>query len=732
MMARRLLLGTLLGACMAGWASLLEALSLFGDFPYQVDPRTWVALLPLYLLVGAGFGLLAAPFLGLVTKRAHREEEPGLHLGLFLLCAGWWAVALLEARMGLDTKFSSLSGTALKLFAMASLWPLGAYLVGYRLIRTNLGWAFAATARPLSVGISLILLVIVAAGTSLLPVRSAQVSDHHQATAAPAVAPNVLFVVLDTVAAPHLGSYGYFRATSPRLDALAGEGALFENAFSAAPWTLPSHASMFTSLLPNLHGTGWERPRLSDGLATVPALEKHDYHTLAEELAQRGYDTAGASEKSWLSYTAGLTQGFHSYYDFSRSSLHDDFLLPRFWNRYREKFGAPAPMAEDKGGSRVVDTALDWLGGNRARQQDRPFFLFMNLNEAHDPYLPPGDFKGHFRPEGATEQDFLELKPHNVTESHREVVIGDFLPTPVQWEIYKSLYDEEILYQDGLLGRLFDGLKEMGLMEDTLVIVTADHGEEFGELSHRAGHQLSLSDRLLHVPLIMRYPERIPAGRRVKAMASTLDIFPTILDLVEKEQGMSWPKSADQMAFQGVSQLATMQEGGAAARDFVMAHYFNPTPYLSGFDGWDWLAADGGILPPEVARTMRSIDILRTANQKLYLYGDGTRALVDLAQDPTEQSSELAEIAAKDLPAAALYERRFYLQLNSAVVSYEKWAGQFAWYRREVKKTPIRLQATGGQNLEQIGYTGTGSGAQDLDLSGAQSYQLPPFFQFRR
>jgi arylsulfatase A-like enzyme len=730
MMARRLLLGALLGAALAGWASLFEAIRLYGAFPYHADPLVWGGLLPIHLLVGALGGLLLAPFLGLVTRKSHLQDEIGLHLGLFLLCVGGLAIGIVEARMGLDVKYGTFSGAALGRFVVPLAWAVGAYLVGYRLIRSPLGWTVASLARPVAVSAGLVFLILAAGVSFLLPVRTAQVSDHRSAQAAPASSPNVLFIVLDTLSAQHLGSYGYHRATSPRLDALAGEGAQFQNAFSAAPWTLPSHASMFTGLLPNLHGTGWQRPRLSDGQAAADELEAHDYHTLAEELAMRGYDTVGVAEKSWISHTAGLTQGFHTVFDYSQPSLADGFLVMRFWNRYRDKFGMPAPRVEDKGGARVVDTALDWLDGHRTRDERRPFFMFMNLNEAHDPYLPPAEFKGHFRPAEATDQDFADLKPHNTVSSHRDVIMGDFTPSPLQWEIYKSLYDDEILYQDMLLGRLFDGLVEQGLMEETLIVVTSDHGEEFGELSHRLGHQLSLSDRLLHVPLIMRYPERIPAGQRLDAMASTIDIFPTVLDLVEQEQGMSWPKSGQEMAIQGVSQLGTMQ-GGPPARDFVMAHYFNPTPYLTGFEQWDWEAPDGA-LPPEVAITLRSIDVIRTADGKLYLYGDGQRAFVRLADDPTEQSSEAPEIAADDLTSARLYERRFHLQLNSAVSAYEKWVGHFAWYRTEVKgAAAAKAGAVGNQQMEQLGYVGDAGGADAVDLGELESIQLPPFFRLR-
>jgi hypothetical protein len=202
------------------------------------------------------------------------------------------------------------------------------------------------------------------------------------------------------------------------------------------------------------------------------------------------------------------------------------------------------------------------------------------------------------------------------------------------------------------------------------------------------------------------------------------------LDVIETKIQLRWGESPQLRSIQGVSQLPVLVGDEDAARDFIMAHYFNPAPYLASYEEWDWMEPDGG-MPDEVAITMRSIDVMRTKEHKLYMYGDGQRALVDLAQDPTEQSSEALEMPAAAQALAHSYEQRFQQQLNSSIVAYEKWIGHFAWYRREIKNNTIKIQAVGDQALEGMGYVGDTSGEPQVDLAASPTYQLPPFFRLR-
>jgi|FLOH01.1.fsa_nt_gi arylsulfatase A-like enzyme len=726
-----LLHGALMGACFAGWASLFEACWLFSAFPYQIDPTAWTINLPAYLAVGAALGSGCALFLPLLQRDERRSAQLRALLGMFILAVGCTATCLLLARMTwLPPQVATLSATALFLFAEILVVGVMAFGMAVFLGRRFLPNRLSALFGPNAINAFSATLILLAGISFLLPVTDSDGAFPERAATAAVDAPNVLLVVLDTVAASHLGSYGYERNTSPRLDQLASEGVLFEQHYAAAPWTLPSHASIFTSLHPNTHGAGWQKPRLADGTASVGTIAYNDYQTLAEELSFLGYDTCGVSEKAWLSAESGLTQGFESYWDFSNLPFDESFLLPRVFHRYQAKLGWPITKPTDKGGAQVVNQALAWLGGNRARDEDRPFFLFLNLNEAHDPYNPPPGYREKFLPDGFSLTATYPPLLRSDVMLHREVLQGVTTISTAEMVLFKALYDAEILYQDTLLGQLLDGLQSIGQKENTIIIITSDHGEEFGEIEGRVGHQLSLSDSLLHVPLVIRYPALLPAGRRVSSMASTLDIFPTILAILEKQRGYPTEKTLDAYALEGVSQLDTMQEGGAAVRDFVMAHYSNPTAYLASFRGWDNTSPYNFSL----ARYLRSIDMIRTLDDKLYLYGDGERAFLNLLQDPTEQDSALSKVPEEHRERASFLEWRFHQQMNAYVVVKELFIGNLNRFRKltgQNIQTPANIDTSGmtAQELESIGYIGGSVGDARL---AKDPLGLMPFQELQR
>lgn len=317
-------------------------------------------------------------------------------------------------------------------------------------------------------------------------------------------APNVLWVVLDTVRADHTGPGGYSRATTPRLAALAAEGVVFERAYSTAAWTLPAHASMFTGLLPTRHGCHDQTLRLGDALPTV-----------AERLGEAGYMTALLSSNPWVGADTGLGRGFGHIVDAWRWPLSASFLpvsaLLRPWR------------GEDKGATQIAPAAQAWLD---QRPQDRPFFLVVNLMEAHDPYH-----------ELATEHLWRFTDNSDAVRSSRtysrELKAPGSLPSPSPEEgrDLVDLYDAGIYADDATLGALLDDLAARGLLERTLVIVTADHGESFGE-GGRWGHQATPDEEVLRVPLVMRLPGALPAGAQVTAPVSVVDLLPTVLDLL--------------------------------------------------------------------------------------------------------------------------------------------------------------------------------------------------------
>lgn len=372
-----------------------------------------------------------------------------------------------------------------------------------------------------------VVLAVVGIGREVMQRR--QVTDRIASLPAPdAGAPNVLVIILDTVRAASMSFLGYARQTTPRLAALGAEGAVFEHAWSTAPWTLPSHAGMFTGRYPSQLSTNWREP-----------LDRAE-PTLAEALAARGYHTAGfAANHFYTSYESGLTRGFVEYSDYRRTAkqvllsstltqtnlfwqlLHGHGVLPRLRDLVRMDLRLQTMWTSDrKLAMHAVDEFLSWQRGVKGR----PFFAFINLYDAHLPYDPPPGFATQF----AEEPSELDR------------------------------YDGGIAYMDHALGVMFDSLKARGQLDNTLVIISSDHGEGFGEHGLH-GHGNSLYRPELHVPLVLRFPPRVPAGGRIAAPATLRDLSATVLDVAGPRAGTP--------ALPGTSWLAML--GGAEASAVV-------------------------------------------------------------------------------------------------------------------------------------------------------------------
>jgi arylsulfatase A-like enzyme len=326
-------------------------------------------------------------------------------------------------------------------------------------------------------------------------------------------APNVLLVVLDTVRAQSCSLYGYNRPTTPQLERLANGGVCFERAISTSPWTLPSHASMFTSRFPHELSADREMP-LDD-----------TYRTLAEALSDHGYVTAGfVANVVYCNRGYGLQRGFAHYEDYPvslgqtvlSSSLGRTMAIN---DRLRNMLGYHETLNR-KTAAAVNAAFLRWL----SRQDSRPFFAFLNYFDAHEPYLPPPPFDVMFgprRPRG----DFWHMPDF---AGHCD----KWLMSPEEIQVELDAYEGAIASIDHQLGLLFDELDRLGALQNTLVIITSDHGEEFGEhgvFDH--GHSLYLPS--LHVPLLILFPSRVPAGWRVREPASLRDLPATVVDLLE-------------------------------------------------------------------------------------------------------------------------------------------------------------------------------------------------------
>ncbi len=341
----------------------------------------------------------------------------------------------------------------------------------------------------------------------------------------PAVAGNVLLIVMDTVRADSLGLYGYSRDTSPNLSRWAKRGVRFDWAFSPAPWTFPSHSSFLTGQWPSILGAHWE-PTLN------PA-----YPTLAEFLASRGYLTAGfAANTHWCSYESGMNRGFAHYEDYPLTPLAVlGTTGPGRW--ILEKLRAPLDYyavkwirSQSRDAAGINRSFLDWL--SRKPADGRPSFAFLNYLDAHEPFLAPAEGAGHFfglRPESRDDyQMLLEYWDRDKLKL-----------SPRQIELARDSYDDCIAALDRQVGALLDELDRRGVLRDTHVIITSDHGEQFGE--HGVfNHGFSLYAHEIHVPLLIISPET-PPGRTISEPASLRNLPATVLDLLGLDAGSPFP-----------------------------------------------------------------------------------------------------------------------------------------------------------------------------------------------
>jgi arylsulfatase A-like enzyme len=354
--------------------------------------------------------------------------------------------------------------------------------------------------------------------------------------------PNVLLITLDTVRADHLSLYGYGRPTSPVLERLARWGVRFDEARASAPWTLPSHATMFTGRWHHELSVKWMTP-----------LDRKR-QTLAEYLGEHGYATAGFVANPVCSYDSGLNRGFTHYEDYILEYLlpfRTAWLVDRVVRTISDlgvfvgrtlDVGPLRPMRESwlspylaewrrKDAGSINLAFMGWL--SRRREPDRPFFAFLNYYDAHAPYvLPDGaGYRFGLKPQRAA--DFIFLMEEWETIDKRSL-------RPVYRGLAGDSYDNCVAYLDERLGELLEGLRLSGVLDRTLVIVTADHGEEMGE-HDLFDHGESLYRPEIRVPLLIV----LPAGRRctgaTRETVSLRDLPATIVDLVGLEGGSPFP-----------------------------------------------------------------------------------------------------------------------------------------------------------------------------------------------
>lgn len=458
--------------------------------------------------------------------------------------------------------------------------------------------------------------------------------------------PNVLLIVLDTVRADHMSCYGYRRQTSPYIDAFAQTAKLYKNVLSPANWTAPGHASLFTGLPASAHGTNWPDPFLPE-----------QFEVLAGQLKSSGYQTAGlATNGLFVTPHFGFSRGFEMFWNPPRKAENVSSLLLR-------EMGVNTDHFDSCSDTTAMHHRLGrWF--DEEYQPHKPFFIFLNYMDPHYPYIPPLSSPLFSKPASWHKWDDL---PHERLMEY--TLTGANTLTPNDINDLVALYDEEIAYADRKVHELLEFFRVNGLDENTIIIITSDHGELWGE-HHMLCHESTVYEPLVRVPLIVRFPDRLGTGIETRLVQSH-DVYPTILEIC----GVEWRRRA-----------------AHNCRSLLQQDRSEPRSAIS-----ELLAPRMGVILQrtfpniERYRIVEPVRALQVGDMKLILDVKGTAELYDLASDPLERNNlatEKQEVV-----------RTLRTQLEGWLSSFEHYQPRARSSQNRRKMTPKEREA-----LKALGY----------------------------
>ena len=440
--------------------------------------------------------------------------------------------------------------------------------------------------------------------------------------------PNVVVVVMDTARARETVRPDHRETTLPALDGLAEGGTEYTQALASAPWTLPSHASLFTGTYPSKHGAHAGHRRLDD-----------DLPTLAEAFRSDGYETVAVSNNTWISGEFGFARGFDTLYKTWQYVQTDTDLgeIARTKRGSELVRGLAARLAEgnpainianaiygrffrkrtDNGARRTNEWIRRWLAD---RRHDDPFFCFVNYLEPHLEYRPPQALAEQYLPEGVTYDEAMA-----VPQDAWGYIAGTVDLTERELDVLRALYRAELAYLDRRIDELRSHLEAADEFENTVFVVTGDHGENIGDHG-LMDHQYCLYDTLLHVPLVV-HGGGFEDGR-VDELVQLTDLAPTLLDAA----GIDAPEMRE--GFQGRSFHPTAE---TEPREHAIAEYMAPQPSMAA------LREQVGTPADDIERFDRSLRAIRTGDEKLIRGSDGTREFYDIDDDPAESANRATE-----------------------------------------------------------------------------------------
>jgi choline-sulfatase len=430
-------------------------------------------------------------------------------------------------------------------------------------------------------------------------------------------AKNLLVLVIDTVRADVYTPFNpQTQVKAPAFDALAAESTVFVNAYANENWTKPSVATILSGLYPATHGA----KRDNDVLSSEVKL-------LSEHLQQQQFATA-----------AFIANGYVS----------DKFGFQRGWDHYTNYIRENKPSEAE----RVFKDAQDWV----EKARDRRFFLYIQTIDPHVPYAVPAEYVRLYHPEPYTGPVGPSLDGHE----QAAISAGKKKASDADRRWIQALYHGEVTYHDTYMGKFFEALRELGVLDDTLVIVTNDHGEELGEHG-RLGHGHSLYEELVRAPLVMRYPARFAPGRRVLDVAENVDIFPTATEVL----GLAPVPDLD-----GLSMVPLIEGRPAGVPSYAIAEFLD------------------------------NYRAVRVGAWKLIAAGNGDGRLFDVETDPGETRDRAAD--------APIARRMCEIHLSEALATPAK-AARFRDARavqRRFKPGVVKQDPELRRQLEALGYFG--------------------------
>lgn len=497
---------------------------------------------------------------------------------------------------------------------------------------------------------------------------------------APERAPNVLFVLWDTVRADRMSLYGHHRPTTPFLEQFAEEAVVYEQAYSPGMWTVPAHASVFTGL-----------PVASHGANARWIWLDHHFETLAERLGAAGYDTFAFSSNPYLSSSTNLLQGFEHVAlswegpwadraaEATRAKLIDrdrSVEISPAWEPSGHGRGWPEHLTAYKdGGPILADALFDWL---EQRGGEGPWFAYLNYLEAHHPRVPSLESR-----EALLDPELLEhgLQTDASLFHAMAYMEGRHTYTAAELEAIRGVYDASLLDLDRATEHLIRGLEARGLLDDTVVVLLSDHGEHLGEHG-MFDHRWSVHQALLRVPLVVRYPTRFSPDR-VSAPVSTQDLFATVLELAGQPVPHPWSRS-----------LLAPPEGRA------FAELIQPTPRLP--------VVRQAFSDLDPGRWRRRYQVLVDGAWKFVRVSDGRHRMFHVAEDPDEERDLMVGLPAHPASSVQIGTAARAESMEQAIIQWQAELPPYEPARRGPDDTPrAALKASGvREQLEALGYVG--------------------------